>query len=132
MIVRCPILGGCTLAIVPVVGVLNKFYGDWLATNAQKVQTALAKSTSCAHESLACIKTVITLACEEHECKKYNAQIEKLYGLSIKQLIVSGVYFMAVSTFLINTCVQASLLLLGSIFVEQGKLTPEILLAFML
>lgn len=39
---------------------------------------------------------------------------------------------MVVSTFLINTVVQAGLLLLGSIFVENGTLTPEVLLAFML
>ncbi|KAL7550877.1 hypothetical protein ACHAWF_014078, partial [Thalassiosira exigua] len=96
------------------------------------VQTALAASTSSAHESIACIKTVIKLASEDHECKKYNTEIEKLYDLRIRQQIATGVYFMAVIAFLINTCVQASLLLLGSIFVEQGKLTPEILLAFML
>ena len=38
---------------------------------------------------------------------------------------------MVVSTFLINTCVQSALLLIGSVFVEEGKLTPEVLLAFM-
>ncbi|KAL7531526.1 hypothetical protein ACHAXR_004096 [Thalassiosira sp. AJA248-18] len=132
MVLRSPILGLCTLAIVPFVGMLNKFYGDWLSKNAKGVQSALAGASSCAHESLACIKTVITLASEDHECEKYETQIEKLYDLNIKQLIAQGIYFMAVSTFLINTCVQASLLLLGSIFVEQGKLTPEVLLAFML
>ena len=113
-------------------GILNKFYGDWLSKNAQGVQNALAAATTCAHESLSSIKTVITLSSEDYELLKYKRQIEKLYDLNIQQLIATGVYFMAVSTFLINTCVQASLLLLGSIFVEQGKLTPEILLAFML
>jgi len=108
MIIRSPALGGCTLTIVPVVGIINKVYGDWLGKNAEKVQTALAKSTACAHESLSCIKTVITLGCEEHESKKYNTQIERLYDLSMKQLIVSGIYYMGVSTFLINTCVQES------------------------
>mmetsp|Transcript_53521 Transcript_53521/g.113666 ORF Transcript_53521/g.113666 Transcript_53521/m.113666 type:complete len:452 (-) Transcript_53521:134-1489(-) len=132
MIVRSPMLGLCTLAIVPFVGVLNKLYGDWLSKNAQKVQSALAGATSCAHESLTCVKTVITLACEDHECEKYKAQIERLYDLNIRQLIATGVYFMSVSTFLINTVVQASLLLLGSIFVEEGNLSPEVLLAFML
>ena len=39
---------------------------------------------------------------------------------------------MAVSTFLINTVVQAALLLIGTALIEQGRLTPEILLAFML
>ena len=53
-------------------------------------------------------------------------------ALNIRQLIAQGIYFMVVSTFLINTVVQAGLLLLGSIFVENGTLTPEVLLAFML
>lgn len=132
MVLRSPVLGGCTLAIVPFVGVLNKLYGDWLGKNARRVQTALADGTSIAHESLGSIRAVIALGCEDREAAKYRAQMERLYDLNIKQLIATGVYFMAVSTFLINTCVQASLLLLGSMFVEQGKLTPEVLLAFML
>ena len=39
---------------------------------------------------------------------------------------------MAVSTFLINTVVQATLLLIGTSLIQHGKLTGEILLAFML
>ncbi|KAL7548176.1 hypothetical protein ACHAWF_011471 [Thalassiosira exigua] len=132
MVLRSPTLGLCTLAIVPFVGILNKFYGDWLSKNAAGVQNALAAATTCAHESLACIKTVITLASEDHEREKYKIQIEKLYDLNIQQLIATGIYFMLVSTWLINTIVQASLLLLGTIFVEQEKLSPEVLLAFML
>lgn len=132
MVIRSPVLGACTLAIVPIVGLINKFYGDWLGRNALKVQNALADATSCAHESLSCIKTVIMLASEENECEKYKHRVEKLYDLNIQQLIATGIYFMAVSTFLINTCVQASLLLLGSMFVQQGKLTADVLLAFML
>lgn len=45
---------------------------------------------------------------------------------------MTGVYYMAISTFLINTCVQAALLLIGTYMIEHGKLTPEVLLAFML
>jgi ABC-type bacteriocin/lantibiotic exporter with double-glycine peptidase domain len=39
---------------------------------------------------------------------------------------------MLVSTFLINTCVQAALLYIGTKLIEENKLTPEVLLAFML
>ena len=39
---------------------------------------------------------------------------------------------MVISTFLINTCVQGALLLIGTALIEHGKLTPEVLLAFML
>jgi ATP-binding cassette subfamily B (MDR/TAP) protein 9 len=132
MVIRSPVLGSCTLAIVPVVGVLNKIYGDWLGRNAKRVQNALAETTTCAHEALSCIKTVITLASEDHELEKYTSGIEKLYNLNIQQLIATAVYYMSVSTFLVNTCVQASLLLIGTIFVEQERLTADVLLAFML
>ncbi len=132
MIIRSPYLGLCTIGIVPVVGIINKMYGDWLGKNAKKVQTALANATTSAYESISCIKTVMTSAEEAYECEKYDAKIEKLYSLNISQVIATGIYFMIVSTFLINTVVQAALLLLGSIFVEIGKLTPEVLLAFML
>eukprot|EP00984_Skeletonema_dohrnii_P022162 scaffold11297_cov115-Skeletonema_dohrnii-CCMP3373.AAC.1 len=132
MIIRSPYLGLCTIGIVPVVGIINKVYGDWLGKNAKKVQTALANATTSAYESISCIKTVMTSAEEAYECEKYDAKIEKLYSLNISQVIATGIYFMIVSTFLINTVVQAALLLLGSIFVEIGKLTPEVLLAFML
>mmetsp|Transcript_27837 Transcript_27837/g.36284 ORF Transcript_27837/g.36284 Transcript_27837/m.36284 type:complete len:366 (-) Transcript_27837:1336-2433(-) len=39
---------------------------------------------------------------------------------------------MVISTFLINTCVQAALLLIGTNLIQKGQLEPEILLAFML
>ena len=132
MFLRNSILAACTVAIVPFVGLLNKFYGSWLAKNAVRVQNALADATSCAHESLSCIKTVIMLGSEDQECEKYKSHINRLYDLNIWQLIATGVYYMFVSTFLINTLVQATLLLLGSIFVQQGKLTADVLLAFML
>lgn len=132
MIIRCPFLGICTVGIVPIVGIINKVYGDWLGRNASSVQNSLADATSSAHESLACIKTVITSASEDHEGAKYARKINVLYALNIRQLIAQGVYFMVVSTFLINTCVQAALLLVGSILIEEGKLTAEVLLAFML
>ncbi len=132
MLIRSPFLGLCTIMIVPAVGVINKIYGDWLSKNASSVQNSLAEASTVAHESLACIKTVITSASENYESEKYATKINVLYELNIRQIIAQGIYFMVVSTFLINTCVQAALLLIGSILVDQGKLTPEVLLSFML
>lgn len=154
MLIRSPILGGCTLAIVPLVGIANKLYGDFLAENAKGIQSALAESTSVAHETLGSIKTILTLACEKHEISKYRKKIDRFYDLNMKQVIASGVYFMLVSTFIINTCVQSALLMLGSLFVQvgqlpfsctpfqlthrilpslqQGRMTADVLLSFML
>jgi ABC-type multidrug transport system fused ATPase/permease subunit len=45
---------------------------------------------------------------------------------------MTGMYYMIVSTFLVNTFVQSMLLLVGAKLIEHGKLTTEVLLAFML
>ena len=132
MLIRSPFLGGCALAIVPVVAVVNKFYGDWLGKNAVQVQSALAEANSVCQEAFACARTVVAFAAEEHEHDKYVARINRHYDLNIQQLFMTGVYYMAVSTFLINTCVQAALLYIGSILIHEGRISSEVLLAFML
>ena len=48
------------------------------------------------------------------------------------QLFLTGIYYMCISTFLVNTFVKSILLLVGSHLIQTGKLTPEVLLAFML
>ena len=132
MMIRCPRLGGCALSIIPVVAVVNKYYGNWLSQNAKKVQDALASANSVAQETFSCIRTVIAFASEDLEYKKYVERIDEQYRLNIKQTYMTGIYYMFVSTFLINTVVQGSLLLFGSHLIQQGRLTGEVLLAFML
>ena len=46
MFVRSPELALVACAVIPVVAVFNKLYGDWLQKNAQNVQSALAKANS--------------------------------------------------------------------------------------
>lgn len=132
MLVRCPTLGGCALAIVPVVAVVNKLYGNWLRKNAMQVQDALAQANSAAQEALSCVRTVIAFAAEDSEVRKYSERIDEHYRLNILQLMMTGIYYMVVSTFLINTVVQSALLLIGVELIREGRLTSEILLAFML
>mmetsp|Transcript_27336 Transcript_27336/g.41361 ORF Transcript_27336/g.41361 Transcript_27336/m.41361 type:complete len:854 (-) Transcript_27336:1618-4179(-) len=132
MLLRCPILGGCALSIVPFVAVLNKLYGDWLSKNSIQVQTALAGANTVAQEAFSCIRTVIAFAAEDFEHDKYVSRINEHYCLNVKQLVMTGVYYMAISTFLINTVVQALLLLIGTNLIREGRLSSEILLAFML
>ena len=132
MLVRCPTLGGCALTIVPVVAVVNKFYGNWLRKNAIEVQDALAQANSAAQEAFSCVRTVIAFAAEYSEIRKYSDRIDEHYRLNIRQLMMTGIYYMVVSTFLINTVVQSALLLIGTELIREGRLTSEILLAFML
>ena len=132
MMVRSPTLGLCAVSIVPVVGEINKKYGDWLSRNAKAVQNALADANSTAQEAFALIRTVIAFASEDTETEKYSSKIEEYYHLNMKQLYMTGFYYMIVSTFLINTVVKAALLYIGTVLIQQGRITPEILLAFML
>jgi ABC-type multidrug transport system fused ATPase/permease subunit len=132
LMIRSPTLGACTLCIIPLVAIINKMYGDWLRQNATQVQEALAGANAVAQEALSNIRTVIAFAAEQKEWDRYSHRIERQFKLNIRQLFMTGVYYMSVSTFLINTVVQASLLWIGSILISQHKLTPEVLLAFML
>lgn len=132
MLIRCPTLGGCALGIVPVVAVVNKLYGNWLRKNAIQVQDALAQANSVAQEAFSCVRTVIAFAAEEFEQRKYADRIDEHYRLNVLQLMMTGIYYMLVSTFLINTVVQSALLLIGTMLIREGRLTSEILLAFML
>ena len=62
MLLRSPKLGACAISIVPLVAVVNKYYGNWLGENAARVQDALAAANSVAQETLGCIRTVVAFA----------------------------------------------------------------------
>ena len=132
MLIRCPILGSCAITIIPVVALVNKLYGNWLNKNAREVQDALAAANQVAQETFSCIRTVIAFASEQQEYTKYKERIDHQFDLNVRQLYISGVYYMVISTFLINTVVQSTLLLVGTALIQRGSLTGEILLAFML
>ena len=51
---------------------------------------------------------------------------------TLSKLYAQGLYYMFISTFLINTCVQSLLLWVGMILVEESQMNAEVLIAFML
>lgn len=132
MMVRSPKLGLCTVSVVPFCAIVNMKYSHWLSKNSLNVQNALAQANSVAQEAFSCIRTVIAFASEEMESDKYKEKIEHHYMLNVKQIFAQGFYYMVVSTFLINTVVQASLLYVGKNLIQTDQLSAEVLLAFML
>ena len=132
MFLRAPRLATCAVSVVPIVAIVNKKYGDWLSKNAKDVQDALAEANSVAQEALYNIRCVLAFASEEIEEKKYHDKIDTHYNLNVKQLYATGFYYMVISTFLINTCVQALLLYVGMLLIRQIDMRPDVLLAFML
>jgi len=132
MFVRSPRLGALAFAVIPITAVVNHYYGAWLHKNQINVQTALADANTVAQEAVGAIRTVFSFAQQDFEHQKYAACVERYYVLIIFQTFIQGVYYMFCNTFLINTCVQAALLLYGGSLVEHGETTPTIVMAFML
>ncbi len=83
MMIRCPQLGACALSIIPIVAIVNKYYGNWLSRNARKVQDALAAANLVAQETFSCIRIIIAFPSEEFEYDKYVERIDTQYRLNI-------------------------------------------------
>lgn len=134
MMLRSPILASCVLSIIPIIAIVNKKYGHWLSINAKKVQDTLAKSNCVAQETFGNIHTILSFAIEDDQFQKYQDTIDENYDLQMKQVVASGIYYMAISTFLINTFLQAAILTVGAIMIfrDDMELSPEVLLAFMM
>ena len=63
-----------------------------------------------AEEVIVSIRTMFSFAMERGEHRRYRRKIQEYYVLVVAQIFIQGVYYMVCNTFLINTCVQASLL----------------------
>jgi ATP-binding cassette subfamily B (MDR/TAP) protein 9 len=132
MFLRAPKLAICAVSVVPIVAIMNKRYSTWLSKNARDVQTALANANSIAQEALMNIRCVVAFGSEHVEKRKYKGKVDEHYKLNVKQLYATGFYYMLISTFLINTCVQALLLYVGMDLISNNQIQSEVLLAFML
>eukprot|EP01062_Namystynia_karyoxenos_P082607 TRINITY_DN9332_c0_g1_i1.p1 TRINITY_DN9332_c0_g1~~TRINITY_DN9332_c0_g1_i1.p1 ORF type:complete len:869 (+),score=226.90 TRINITY_DN9332_c0_g1_i1:87-2609(+) len=121
-----------TLGAIPICSVVNKLYGDWLNKNARQVQTALAEANDVAFEVLCAVRTVFSFNNQRQEHARYRKCVDEWYRLNVKQTFLQGVYFMVISTFLINTCLQAAILLYGGYLVIHHGMGTSVLIAFIL
>jgi ATP-binding cassette, subfamily B (MDR/TAP), member 9 len=127
-------LGLLALGIIPITAVINFYYGRFLHHNQVKVQNALADANHVANEVVGAIRTVFSFATEPMEHGRYKMQIDGYYGLNVRQIFVTAIYFGVCNTFLINTVVQAALLGYGAFLAKDPTiaLEPKVLLAVML
>jgi ABC-type multidrug transport system fused ATPase/permease subunit len=98
MLVRSPILATACLSIVAPVAIINKYYGDWLRSNAVLVQDAVAQANAVAHEALCNIRTVLSFCGEAREVANYERSIQRQYELNIQQLFLTALYYMGTYT----------------------------------
>mmetsp|Transcript_14082 Transcript_14082/g.20196 ORF Transcript_14082/g.20196 Transcript_14082/m.20196 type:complete len:570 (+) Transcript_14082:2-1711(+) len=132
LLVQSPQLGGITISIIPIIALINQRYGLYLKTNAMSVQEALAEANAVAQETFSCIRTVLSYASEDLEVAKYSKKITAWYDLNRMALIITSCYYMLVCTFLSNTFTQSAILFAGINLIQNGKLTAQVLLSFML
>mmetsp|Transcript_735 Transcript_735/g.2773 ORF Transcript_735/g.2773 Transcript_735/m.2773 type:complete len:788 (-) Transcript_735:1134-3497(-) len=131
MIYRDYRLGLLACGVIPLVALCNKVYGRYMHHYSKRVQETLAKANASAVESLANIRTVMCFGTQRYETFRFKQGLWHQYVLKIKSAVASGVYYMVVSTFLMNMSVQAILLAYGSYRVMHG-MDKEILIATML
>eukprot|EP00411_Alexandrium_monilatum_P110830 CAMPEP_0175692764 /NCGR_PEP_ID=MMETSP0097-20121207/31082_1 /TAXON_ID=311494 /ORGANISM="Alexandrium monilatum, Strain CCMP3105" /LENGTH=544 /DNA_ID=CAMNT_0016999857 /DNA_START=115 /DNA_END=1753 /DNA_ORIENTATION=+ len=81
-----------TCTIIPVNGLLNQVYADWLHDNAKRSQTALADSNACAEEAFSGIHTVKAFAKEAFQLGRYAESVQRYYELGLLQgAVTTGV-----------------------------------------
>jgi ABC-type multidrug transport system fused ATPase/permease subunit len=138
MLWRSPRLASVAVAVVPLTAAVNRCYARWMTRNADRVQEALAAANASAQEALAAVRTVFSFAGQPLAAERYEAKVRRHYALNVKQAGITALYYMVCSTFLVNTCVQAALLLYGASLCGWGetdtgeRMSPTVLLAFML
>mmetsp|Transcript_62980 Transcript_62980/g.150695 ORF Transcript_62980/g.150695 Transcript_62980/m.150695 type:complete len:780 (+) Transcript_62980:178-2517(+) len=132
MLYKSPKLAGVAFALTPIVAVISRVYGRWMAKNAKAVQDALASASSVAQEVVGAMRTVFSFANEELEHARFAKGVERHYRLSVRQTVIQGVYYMSVNTFLMNCVMQCAILSYGARLVLDGEIPTQTLLAFML
>jgi len=132
MIVRDWRLALLVTGALPICAVASFLYGRFLKMNQEKVQAALASANIVALEAISAVRTVISFGNEMFEGDRYHQRIQKHYKLNVKQQMWQGIYYMLISTFLINTLNQAATLYYGSWLIYHTGMEVTILIAFML
>ena len=87
------------------------------------LQTALAEANVVAHEAIGAMRTVFSFAKERAEQRRYDEAIQRYFKLNVRQTVISALYFMSVSTFLINCLIQVALLWVGAKLVTEREMS---------
>ena len=119
-----------TCTVIPVMAAANRLYSRLLRDNAIKVQDSLAKANAVAQEVLSCFRIVYSFANESFEYGRYHKEVTKNFNLNVKQAVIDGVYYMFVSTFLMNTLVRVVIIGYGTKLFFAGEIDFEKLSRF--
>jgi len=125
-------LGLLVLVTIPVNAYANTFFSQWMSQNAKDAQDTLAVANTIAQESFGAVQTLKSFSGEEKTFHKYKDALVAYKRLQYKAVIVSSTFYMFVSTFLMNTLGQATIIVYGGLLSLHGLIATERLVSFLL
>jgi subfamily B ATP-binding cassette protein MsbA len=119
-----------TIAIIPFLIVVARFFGKKLKKFSSQIQDRYAENSILLEEVFSGIRIVKSFVREEYELKRFTGQINAIFDLSMEKSRILAL-FVPVITFLTLTA-AAMVLWYGSLQIVEGKMTPGDLIAFVL
>ncbi|XP_013359116.1 PREDICTED: ATP-binding cassette sub-family B member 9 isoform X2 [Chinchilla lanigera] len=114
----------------PIIMVVSNIYGKYYKRLSKEVQSALARASSTAEETISAMKTVRSFANEEEEAEVYGHKLQQVYRLNRKEAAAYTSYVWGSGLTLL--LVQVSILYYGGHLVISGQMTSGNLIAFII
>lgn len=90
---------------VPFVTLATRFFGQKIRHISRGIQDDLADSTAVAEDALGAVRLVKAFVREDYEVQKYADSVEQLFTSSRRKIVLSQVFWSAVSTLFMSTLV---------------------------
>uniref|UniRef100_A0A8C9QCZ4 ABC-type oligopeptide transporter ABCB9 n=1 Tax=Spermophilus dauricus TaxID=99837 RepID=A0A8C9QCZ4_SPEDA len=114
----------------PIIMMVSNIYGKYYKRLSKEVQSALARASNTAEETISAMKTVRSFANEEEEAEVYLRKLQQVYKLNRKEAAAYMYYVWGSGLTLL--VVQVSILYYGGHLVISGQMTSGNLIAFII
>uniref|UniRef100_A0A673VFE2 ABC-type oligopeptide transporter ABCB9 n=1 Tax=Suricata suricatta TaxID=37032 RepID=A0A673VFE2_SURSU len=114
----------------PIIMMVSDIYGKYYKRLSKEVQSALARASSTAEETISAMKTVRSFANEEEEAEVYCRKLQQVYKLNRKEAAAYTYYVWGSGLTLL--VVQVSILYYGGHLVISGQMTSGNLISFII
>ncbi|XP_042525008.1 ABC-type oligopeptide transporter ABCB9 isoform X2 [Dipodomys spectabilis] len=114
----------------PIIMTVSSIYGKYYKRLSKEVQSALARASNTAEETISAMKTVRSFANEEEEAEVYLRKLQQVYKLNRKEAAAYMSYVWGSGLTLL--VVQVSILYYGGHLVISGQMTSGNLIAFII
>lgn len=118
------------LAVVPVVILGARFYGERFRALSKSTQSALAEATEVAEESISNIRTVRSFARERYEASRYEVKLQQTFDLGVQMALYASIFIAFFG--LVGSASLIAVLWYGATLVLNGDLSSGTLTSFVL